>query len=186
MYSATDKPPISLFRACQVYREFWAELLISQDPACACDFRGRPEDLDALGYCEFECGFPDSDFSLAGLIWAQVIVNNSSFQWAETEDKMPAICGDDRSQRFLFYPIIRMREIMAGSYSQFDSVELLNEAFLIQAIAAGYPERDLRSLVAILVDRSRRESTYPPFQRVSEIAIILNHSSARVRKPPKG
>lgn len=185
MYTATDKPPLALFRACQVYRDFWAKLWISEDPACACDFRGSSKDLDALGYCEFECGFPDSDFSLAGLIWAQVVINNSPFQWAETEDKTPAICSGNRWPRFLFYPVIRMREIMAGSYSQFDSIELLNEAFLIQAMAAGHSERELRDLISILVDRSRRESTYPPFQRVSEISIVLNHSSSRGRKPTK-
>ncbi|WP_035615263.1 hypothetical protein [Haloferula sp. BvORR071] len=141
-----ESPPPELAEAVRTYRDFWARLRMQEHDFPA-NFDGSKGDLDALGYCVYEIGFPESDYRHASLIWAQAIVNLTEMSWLEPIAGQIAIGGPgDGPGELAFFPHARLLELVAGHYSQDETFSELTAALLLQALCAGYGLEDLPRL----------------------------------------
>lgn len=177
-----QNPPAELAEAVALYREFWDKLELNSR-GWDVRFDGAEADLKALGYCVYEVGFPDEDYRLAALIWAQAIVHLTEMRWLEPIAGQHAIGGPtDGYPRLVFFPHARLLEIAEGSYTQFDTFALLTDSLLLQALCAGYEGPELPKLCALSFGQDYSSLSSSPFHILAPLTRWLSRGAARVEK----
>ncbi|MFK5924816.1 MAG: hypothetical protein QM496_21770 [Verrucomicrobiota bacterium] len=167
-------PPREIAEALSVYREHCKFF-----PFANRSFSGCADDLDNLGYCEYETGFPDSDYSKASLVWANVMVIAGCAHWGRTvEDEVVLLAPDcDESwSRWIFYPQPLFRLVLSNEYIQFQSIEIVTQLFMLHALSAGSGLSELKPLIKI-IRHLRKDDEGSIFEGVASMSRVLDRLS---------
>ena len=152
------KQPEELGRAIFAYEEYWKRLGVTKNHMYgSIKFDGAVEELNALGYCDYEWGHPnEGDEYLcvlyASLIWSQVIVANTEFEWGDVVAGQYSIeCVDDEYPKSIFFPYQRLLEIKLSGYSQFDDFQILTDMLVHHVLFSGFEFREVKELMRLSI-----------------------------------
>ncbi|WP_035615260.1 hypothetical protein [Haloferula sp. BvORR071] len=175
-------PPAGLEEAVAIYRSFWSERGLNSK-GWNVHFDGSEADLQALYYCVYELGFPDDDYRLAALIWAQAMVHLTEIRWLEPIAGQFAIGGPtDGYPRLVFFPHTRLLEIAKGSHTQFDVFAFLTDSLLLQALRAEHEPSEIPKLCALSFGQDYYSGAGSSFHPLAVLTRWLSRSAARAEK----
>jgi len=140
-----------LDEAITLYESFWEKNWHGHEEKQECNFDGSSKDLDMLGYCEYELGFPEENYDSAALIWANVIQTNSILDWGR--DKKGNIClfySGDKYSTFSINIENYVSEFMYRNISQFDNFYYLTEKVLIDIFMTEISAEPYKELLKIV------------------------------------
>lgn len=140
-----------LDEAVNLYQSFWERNWRGHEYKQECNFDGSSKDLDMLGYCEYELGFPEEDYNSAALIWANVIQTNSILDWGR--DKKGAVClfySGDKYSPFSIRIENYVSDFMYREISQFENFFLLTEKVLIDIFLTEISTEPYKKLIKIV------------------------------------
>lgn len=144
-----------LVEAQDLYREFWDTAWQGHQDKQICNFDGSVDDLDMLGYCEYELGFPEENYSKAAIIWANVIRSNSVLDWGQNESgEIFLHAKEEHMFRYSLNIEAFVLNFIQSGISQFESFDFLTEKVLIEMFVAELSAADAQGLLSIVKART--------------------------------
>jgi hypothetical protein len=134
-------------RTRQAYRAMWAQLRNVPERA----FDGGREDIDALGFIDYEAGEHPEGTSGAAIIWGGVLVKTGVFKWAVADGNLVLVTTFDYP-RVMIFPYARLAEIENSSWPSPNNGRFnwLLEEVVLRLCVGGINGERLRPVLALI------------------------------------
>ncbi len=133
------------------FRDWWQALWRGHSHTMPCPCDGSVEDLEALGYCSYEVGFPDADegYRITSVVWGGVIQAHTNLSWGC--DGKEFVLFSDEWPRYTLYPRIRIAEVLGSSVNQFEEFDVLTQRVFCEMILSQFDVDDLPEFTALFL-----------------------------------
>lgn len=158
-----DLSPIESFK--NEFKNWWSKIWEKHSEKMPCPCDGSIEDLEALGYCSYELGYPDCEegYRITSIIWGGIIEKHTDLSWGYDGSEYLLFRDSDCFPRYCLYPRIRVMEVMNASVNQFEGFEVLTQRIFFEMISSQYEIDDLPLFTRLFLANEKGFDTGPNF-----------------------
>lgn len=147
------------------FRAWWDEMWKKEKEKMPCPCDGSKEDLEALGYCDYELSLPDwqDGYRITSIIWGGIIQSHTDLCWGYDGSEYMLFRNSDCFPRYWLYPRVRLIEVMNSSVNQFEGFEVLTQRIYFEMLSAQYEPDDIPKFTELFLSMEKEFDMGPNF-----------------------